>query len=317
MNLNYNITGVLLFILIASFFMACNSGEKEETSEKSLSIPEKVSQVVGVGRILPEGGIVDLATDQAGIINQVEKFSGDSVKEGETILILNQSDATLEVQRLQNEITAQQHLIESNDLLVKQYQTQLEHKEEEVTTGKELFTSGNETRAYVRNAETERDVLKNQILQNGKTGDVNRAKLKEMETQLRQAQDNLDKLSVKAPFDGVLLAQDAKVGAALQPFQSFARLASDSPLLVEGEVDEMFANRLEIGQKVSVHYLGNKETIAQGVISYLSPDLKNKSLFNEEPNELQDRRVREFKVRLDEMDHLLLNSKVECNIQIQ
>lgn len=316
MNLNCKNIRTIGFLLTIVTLVGCHSKKETETTRPALEVPEKVDVVIGIGRVLPEEGIVNLATEIAGIIDRVNKISGDSVQKGAVIISLNQSDAKLEILKLQNEIQAQRHLIQSNESLTRQYRVQLSHKDEVVSVSRELVESGNETLENLRNYEMERGVIQNQLEQNLESTNVNRMKLRELEVMLDLAKNQLEKLSVRAPFDGILLTQDAQVGAAIQPFQSFAKFAISSPLIVEGEADEMFANRLEIGQNVKIHYLGNEKVIAEGVIFSLSPDLSNKSLFNDEPDELQDRRVRKFKVRLTTMENLLLNSKVECNIQI-
>lgn len=321
MNTNKILRQVVILLFAVVFFYACSS-KKDAAEEKasktvSLSVPKNVETVIGIGRILPEAGIVNLASEEAGIITSVKKKSGDIVKQGEIILSLNQAEAALELQKMQNELISQQHLIQVEELATNQYQLQLKYKNETLKTSEKLAESGNETFDNIQNYRMERDVLQNQLNQSIEKLNIEKAKLTELKVLLELAKNKLEKLNVRASLDGVLLTQDTKLGEALQKYQAFATLAPDSPMIVEGEADEMFANRLKIGQQVSIHYLGNAQIIAEGTISYLSPDLNNKSLFNDEPDELQDRRVRRFKVKLTKMDNLLLNSKVECNIQIQ
>src|SRR5690606_36006284 len=87
--------------------------------------------------------------------------------------------------------------------------------------------------------------------------------------------------------------------------------------IVEAEVHEMFAHEIRIGQQVVLAAVGRADTVAQGVISYVSPILSDKSILYETANGGADRRVRRVKITLHEDDNLAINAKVDCKIQIR
>jgi len=88
-------------------------------------------------------------------------------------------------------------------------------------------------------------------------------------------------------------------------------------VIVRAEIDELFADRLAEGQQVEIRYVGSDSTIATGKVMYLSPWLKKKSLFTQRAGDQEDRLVRELKVSLDNGSSLILNSRVECVINVK
>lgn len=105
-------------------------------------------------------------------------------------------------------------------------------------------------------------------------------------------------------------------GAALNQYATYAEFAPEGALIVRAEVDELFSQKLKVGQQVDIHYAGSQEVIAKGDIKMLSPYLKKKSLFSEKANDQEDRRVREVRISIKDNTDLVINSKVECVIKL-
>jgi hypothetical protein len=94
-------------------------------------------------------------------------------------------------------------------------------------------------------------------------------------------------------------------------------MAPDAPLLVVAEIDELFAEKLALGQPCSIAFMGDSVPVAQGKILRISPNLKKKSLFSDSGNDLEDRRVREIEVLLSDIKKpLLIGSKLECTVKL-
>jgi hypothetical protein len=49
---------------------------------------------------------------------------------------------------------------------------------------------------------------------------------------------------------------------------------------------------------------------------YCAPFLSKKSIFNDRADNLEDRRVREVRVRIDQPEAVLIGSRVECIISL-
>ncbi len=319
--MTYKTKHLLYSVLFLTIITACNQSTREANNNHnkadSLFAPQNIHKIVGIGKVVPQKGMVDLASETGGIVRSVYKESGDSVHQGEAIIVLKQKADFLKIQELKDQIATQKQQVAANKISSKQFLTQLESKEKNLAISKKLLKTGAETREQVADLQTEKEVLKVKVEKSQKEVHLSQSKVRELQSKLASAENQLNDKTIKAPSDGIILNIDAKVGSAIQALQSFATYAPNGAWIIHGEADEMFANQLAIGQKVGIHYIGNNHIITTGKIIALSPDLSNKSIFTDEPGEQQDRRVRRFKVLLDSKDHLLLNSKVECNIHIK
>jgi hypothetical protein len=59
------------------------------------------------------------------------------------------------------------------------------------------------------------------------------------------------------------------------------------------------------------------DNLAEGEVVFLGSYLKKKSLFSDDSGNMEDRRVREVRVRLSGKPDLLINSRVEVVIDLQ
>ncbi len=69
-----------------------------------------------------------------------------------------------------------------------------------------------------------------------------------------------------------------------------------------------------MGQLAIIRQPGSDRELARGVVFYAAPSLKKKSLFSDDAGNLEDRRVREVRIRVTSGQPLLYNSRVECVI---
>lgn len=296
-------------------FNACNSRKQapQQAPNDTTQVSQAVAHVVGLGKVEPMDGIIELASEVSGVVKELHKKDGDTVRKGEIILVLSQTNQQLKIQEIQKQIEAAQQTVLASQASVQQNELRLQRAQQQVSTGKRLLSSGGETGDQVAQLETEARIVKEQLRQTKTEVAEARAKQAELEAQLASARYDQANRLVKAPRDGILLSMNANQGEALNALQRYAILAPSGPLVIRGEVDELYASLLKLNQQVNIHLVGHGLILATGKIIFLSPGLNDKSIFAEVPGEAQDRRVRRFKVLLDSSD-LLINTKVSCDI---
>lgn len=305
--------------ILLSLVSACHSKNNDAATENdpsTLHTIENVTHIIGIGKIQPLNGVVALASNVSGIVESVRKHTGDSVKKGEVIITLKQVAEKLKKQQILDKMEVQKRQIAVKRSAIAEYLAQLSSKEKNLNTSEKLLKSGAETAQNVANLKTESTVLQSKVSASIKDVSLAVAQLNELKTQLSLAEQDIEDRTIRAPADGVLLTMDAQVGGAVQALSPVAQFIKDEPLVVKGEVDEMFANQLKLGQEANIHFIGKDKTISTGKIIQLSSGLSNKSLFTDVPGEQQDRRVRQFKIKLDSANQLLVNTKVACEINL-
>lgn len=302
--------------------LASCAGSKQQNQEQekamldSLARPENVSVVSAIAKVEPQSGLIDLSSSVGGNIVAIKKAEGDTVKKGEVILLLDAKEELLSGDVIKREIVTQRSQAAADEANVKQFIAELREKESDLLISERLVLSGAETRQNVAEKQKEREVILANLQSARNKAKASRSQILTLETQLRQSQVISGNKTIRAQQDGIITRMDAKPGASIQAFEPFATLAPKGKLILHGEIDEMFANRVALGQTVIIRYIGAKDTIGQGRVTYLSPVLSDKSILYETTAEAQDRRVREFKVEFNSASPLLINNKVECSIQV-
>lgn len=317
MNTMLKYIQVISFGLLFSVILISCGAKKEETG-KSDSIPVNKSSalemIVSIGRIEPELKIVKLSSEVSGIVKKVYFQAGDSVKKGDILVELSNdleraqlAVNSSQVQTRYSDITTAEANLEGSRIRMENLKIKYERL-------KNSFDKGAETKQNLDNAST--DYLTAQKEVDRLTGVVNTYKKQQQEIIQQSALNNvqLQRRFIKAPSDGVILMMDVTPGSAIQALASLADFAPICPVSVVCEVDELFADKVKLGDRAYVRYAGQTEKLAEGEIIFAAPYLKKKSLFADVSNDMEDRRVREVRVRLTNTDNLLYGSRVECVI---
>jgi HlyD family secretion protein len=305
--------------ILCLFILSACSSKKEENKKAatadSLSVPV-VSQVSGIGRIEPEGGLIDLASDQGGLISKVYIKEGDSLEKGVPMISLDNRVQQSQLTEAAAKLKTQEEQLSLNKVSILEAENNLRKAETDYEKTRRLVEKNAETKQKLDDAATD---LQNKklALQNEKANlQVTNKKIDELRQQTNTAKTSASKYTVRAPVDGLILQVTAKPGAGITPGQSFAQMAPAGRLTAICEIDELFAEKIKTGQTAFIRYKGYPDTISTGSVMYAAPYLKKKSLFSDQVGEKEDRRVREVRILLDNQK-LLINRQVECVINIK
>lgn len=317
-----NIKGIRNTVLIVPILLlaGCSgnseSGEKgPETSSVSTSLVE-VSQVVGVGKVEPEREIVSLAAVTGGVVRKLHHNEGDSIKKGEVLVQLDDELENITVARYSRQYMSQRSQREADMINLQDSEIRLANKERLLKSVTGLVDRGAETKQTLDDLETEVSVLRLTVDRNRVIVTLAESRLQEMAEQLRFAEAEAGRKTLRSPYDGVLLDIHIAEGQALSQFESYAEVAPSGAMTVRTEVDELFADRLKNGLEAEIRFIGSDSALATGKVIFVSPYLKKKSLFSGKASEQEDRLVREVRIKLDESVSLILNSKVEVVIKL-
>ena len=125
--------------LMLSLF-ACGKKEAERTPIE----PAPVNIAVGIGKITPQGGVSKLASPVAGIVSDIAVTTGVKVKQGDLLLTLDNTDASLALNEIESRLSTQQKSIASAKVLKEQGVIRLREKERKLKDALELLAAGAE-----------------------------------------------------------------------------------------------------------------------------------------------------------------------------
>lgn len=304
-----------IVLLTTILLLAACSNKQEKISPPQTELPPL--QIVGIGKVVPQGGVIELAAPASGIVQEVHRKAGESLKKGELILSLCSNDEELAVREADTRVRSQELAVESAMIMLQQQRLLHTEQERLLRDARELLEVGATTGENVRTLQHEFDRGAEQMKKMENDYRLQQSQLNELKIQRASRTGDFQKKAFHAPVNGTLLDLSIRPGEAVSQYQQYGRISPDVPLVVMVEIDELFAHKLQLGQPCRINLHGNADVAATGEIVRISPDLKKKSLFSDRGTDLEDRRIREIEVSLIEVKQpLFIESKVECSVQL-
>lgn len=300
--------------LLAFLFVRC--GTKPDATTTKNNAPVIVKEVVGIAKIVPEREIIDLAAEVSGVVSSVKKKENDTVNAGDIILELRHSIEDAKVEQIKSQVSTQQAQINADESNIQESRVRYANASKELERLSRLFSKGAETRQAVDDANTAMLAYQANINRLLANVDVSKRKMAEVRAQLQSAVQEREQKIIRAPVKGILLELIPLPGNAVDSKQSIGQLSPEGRIIADGEIDELFADKIGNGQKAWIRNLGSNDTLSTGTVYFTASYLKKKSLFTDQAGEKEDRRVREIKILLDRPEKLLLNARVECVVDI-
>jgi HlyD family secretion protein len=311
-------------LLLASSLTSC--GSKPEA--KAADGPEaqkiaannritEVSKVVALGRVEPESAITELSMDVSGVVQRIQADDGANVKAGDAILEVAHGVETAKVQLSSAKATTQSKEVAVVKAQLRSARITVQSTKDKFTRAQSIFQSGAETQQNLDNAKADYETALQDVERLEASIASAESKLREFNADTRVSAAEVERRILRAPSEGTILKLEPNVGSSVTAGKSIGDFAPKGALTVSCEVDELFVNDVQVGQKATIRQQGRTETIADGEVMSVGAYLKKKSLFSDEVGALEDRRVREVRVRLVNANNLLLNSRVECVIQVK
>lgn len=312
----------IYLVIIPLIIMAC--GGSKENKEKSGTISHsvnsaivEVSEVVGVGKVEPEKEIISLAAATGGVVKEIYRSDGDSIKKDEPLVRLDDELELIRVSQLRSQYNTQKAQREIDELNLKESEARFANKKRLLESVRVLSLKGAETKQTLDDLETEVSTLSINVEKYHASIKLSASKLMELAEEVRYAEAEALKKILRSPYEGLMLEMLIEKGSSVNQFEKYAEVAPSGPMTVRTEVDELFAGRLRLGLDADIRFVGSDSVIAKGKVIFLSPYLKKKSLFSQKANEQEDRLVREVRIILDGENGLILNSKVESVIKLK
>lgn len=305
-----NWPGVFLLFFIA---FSCGDAKKDnpETQPKTSFDP---SQVSAIGRIEPAEKIIQLSAEVSGVVKQVLAKAGDSVKAGHKLIEMTTETETAQVQNDETTIATRQAEIRSAQAELAAAQTKAANAKLQYQRLQNAYDQGAESRQNTDNARTESQTAQNEAERLQAELKVKRQEVADAIQKRDLSKLALEKRYVKAPENGLVLTMDLTPGAAVTAFTPIADFAPAGPITALCEVDELFADRVKVGQKAIIRHQGMNDTLAFGKVIFAAPYLKKKSLFSDAGGDLEDRRVREVRIQAENGREMIFGMRVECII---
>ncbi|WP_353483592.1 biotin/lipoyl-binding protein [Haliscomenobacter sp.] len=286
------------------------------STEVPLDSTMDVKEVVGIARIEPSGKIISINAETAGFVKEVLFAENQAVKKGEVLVVLESAIEASQLHQAQSRIKTQQAAIETTKANLESLKVKLANAQNTYTRNLKLQQGNAATQQSVDDSRYSVEDVQKQLVAQSASIEQQQARLEELRADIGLSQTQLGKKSLRAPLTGIFLSCDVKPGNYINSEKVLGDFAKDGPYLAVGEVDELYALRVKNGNKAYIRPQGESNIVARGTVVFTGSYLKQKSLFSDRADNLEDRRVREVHVRLDDNSKVLIGSRVECVIEL-
>lgn len=297
-------------------FASCSDLVEQSRKESQTTTAVEITRVVGVARIEPEKGLLYVYSSASGKIESIQVDENAVVKQGEILVTLEQATDLAQLNQERSKISAQQSAIQSAEANANAIQSDLQKAKEDVTLNEKLLTANAIAEQTLNDSKAK--VAKLLFDYNKQQAEVSQTKNKmnEINANIQYRKAVMEEKQIKASFDGKILQWDVQKGDYINAGQKLGQFAPQGALIAVTEVDEVFADKVRIGMKAEIISQSDARKIGDGEIVFVAEFLKKKSLFSDE-NMVEDRRVREVRIRLNPTSEIFINNRVDCAIYLK
>jgi membrane fusion protein (multidrug efflux system) len=208
----------LAVIFVATLGYLLTRGNTVDVEAQKISRSELVEAIYATGFVEAEN-IASLSAELSGTVRSVGALEGQRVRKGQTLIVLDNDQPKLAVEEARAAVAEVQAALKDNRLRLER--------------NRMLFSAGAISRQQLDEAE--------------RNSSQSAESLRQRQMQLKSRQDEANKLSIAAPFDGILTLQNLKEGDYVKANTVIATVTDPSRYLVVVEVDELDVPRLRIG----------------------------------------------------------------------
>ena len=236
----YSIALAVLFIATVLFLITRSNTVDLEAVV--VTNAELVQAIYATGFVEADA-VANLSAECSGTVSYVGALEGQHVSAGQKILQFDSPQPQLAVREAKAAFAEQQALARDNRL--------------RSARKKNLFIEGAISRQELEEAE-KNNIQSEELLQ-------------QKTLQLKMREDDLKKLTVIAPFSGILTLQTVKEGDYVTTNTLVARVVDPSGYIVCVEVDELDIPRIRNGQKATVAFDAYPEKRFSAVVTRIVP----------------------------------------------
>jgi multidrug resistance efflux pump len=297
---------------------ACGQEKKEPGSAGPASdtsgIKTTNDRVFGVARIEPEAGITNLVSGTSGKILSVLIAENMVIRKGQPMLEIDQALENNQWLQAKSKIIPQKAAIRTQEANAETTRTRWKNALEIVKRNQELYAGNAGTKQSLDDSRHLAEQLEKEVAAADALVAQAKSRISELEADVQYVETLLRQKKVTAPQNGKILKVMAKAGEYAQIDKVIAEFAPEGPLVAKTEIDEIYAERIKTGQKALILSQTSGDTLAKGTVYFAADYLKAKSLFKDQSTELEDRRIREVHIKIDEGQQPLIGSRVDCII---
>lgn len=244
----YLVSAVLLVLLMAVWTYA-NSGTKVETIQASQG---------AIIRSVTDTGYVQAATSydihatQSARILEIPVETGQSVKSGQTLAVLENLDLALQISDVNSQISQSAAAVSGARAALERLQLELKDARDNLARAQELFEAGAISKVDFDQARLRVDTAQQTISEQNYILESSLARGAGLNQSLQQLNAKEQQLSVKSPVDGIVLTLPAKQEQVVNPGTLLVSVGAPDQLEVKADILSDDLADVKTGQRVTI-----------------------------------------------------------------
>ncbi|MEL6237414.1 MAG: biotin/lipoyl-binding protein [Pseudomonadota bacterium] len=279
--------------------------EPEKQPPKATGELANAARVAGAGLVEPASEIIDIGTALSGLITDLRVAAGDRVEKGQVLFLVD--DRAVRAQ-----------LAEANAAIgearasITEAQTAQTTAKQQLDLYRSLDDPAAVSRAEVIGAQGDYDAATSRLA-------IARARLTAAQARASSARTDLERLTVRAPIAGEILAVNIRPGEFVSTqgggnSEAFIQMGETNPLHVRIDIDENEAPRVELGAVAKVSPRGAAQTQVEATFVRAEPQVVPKRQLTNSAAERVDVRVLQLIYALPESDVFRVGQQVDAFI---
>lgn len=208
-------------------------------------------QVFGLGTVEAQT-VSRIGFETAGTLVELHADHGDSVKAGTLLARLQSREQEARVAQARAAVTQAAAAVEQATANVQRADALLKVKTQTNERRQELVGRGTVSQQTADEAQAEADVAKADLGSVRSAVGVAQANLEQAKAALAFEEARLDKFSLYAPYDALVMARHQELGSALNANEQVFTLVDPETIWALAYIDEARAGAIEIGQDAAV-----------------------------------------------------------------
>ena len=154
---------ILFTLFIALLATNCGGKEEEKNTTQKIIVAPVSDIIIGIGKIIPEQQIIQVATQTSGILQIIYKQENETFQKGEVLAVLSNYVEANEVKESISRTNIQNQEVQVAQATIAEYEAKLLNAQNLYNRLKSLYDKGAETKQNLENAEADYKTLQANI----------------------------------------------------------------------------------------------------------------------------------------------------------
>lgn len=240
--------GVLVALALVVLAVTRRGTEVETVPVQQGSIMQTVEEN---GYVQPVNDYFLYAPQNARVV-QVAAETGETVKQGQTLVVLENTDLSIQINEVQSRLAQAGATVDAARTALERTRLQLEDARHNLTRVEELFKAGATTQVEYDQARLLVETYEQAINEQSSLLDSALAQTEALGQMLQQLLNKEQQLVIKSPVNGIVLNLPVQKEQLLNPGALVAQVAVPGELEIKADILSDDLAEVKVGQKVTV-----------------------------------------------------------------